>query len=319
MATNQTWASSKQCLLFLVALAATLCDAYSQVSVSTGPLDIPDLVTFWDFQAHNQKSDLTSRGPYQYTLEEMNGPVSRENTGVFGPSALALRRGQWLRIRRADCPALDIHGEEEVTIVAWIKRRADNHWQYIAGMWDEGDKRFKGKTYGVGKGAPARQYALFLNGHKQANYESLTRTDADSQIHGYVSDSGGATSGKPFCFSYATGESFIEKDTWYMVAYTYDHRALRVYVNGTLDPNRNYNPFYWDKPIHDGGKGGADFTVAQRRVPSWPNYPEGEPGNEVGFGGALGGLAIYKRALTPEELKDLYAATRQSRQDQQPQ
>ena len=304
--------------LLLLMLVALLHDGRSQArdDQSTSPLDIPDLIAFWDFQPSGEGSDLTSRGPNRYTLQAMNGPVRRENDGVFGPASLEIERGQWLRIKREDCPALDIHGKEEVSVVAWIKRRADNHWQYIAGMWDEGDKRFKGKVSGEGEGAPARQYALFLNGHKQADYKSLTRADADKQVHGYVSDSGGATPGKPFCFSYATGETYIEKDTWYMIAYTYDHQALRVYVNGKLDRNDNYNPFYWDQPIHDGGKDGADFTVAQRSVPSWPDYPEGKPGNEVGFGGVLGGLAVYKRALAPEELEKLYESTRKNQADQ---
>ena len=207
--------------------------------------------------------------------------------GVFGNAALKIERGQWLRIKRKDCPALDIHGKEEVTVVAWIKRHVDNHWQYIARMWDEGEKQFKGKTHGEGEGAPARQYALFANGHKQANYVTLTRTNADNQVHGYVSDSGGATPGKPFCFSYATGKSFIEKDRWTMIAFTYDQRALRVYYNSELDSNGNHNPFHWSKPIHEGGEAGADFTVAQRSVPSWPDYPKGTPGNVVGFGGSI--------------------------------
>ena len=296
-------------LLLLLVMFCRDVRAQAVDGLRSSPLGIPDLVVFWDFQRNAEGNDLTSQGPHHYTLEEMNGPINREDKGVFGSSALAIKRGQWLRIKRADCPALDIHGKEEVTVVAWIKRRADNHWQYIAGMWDEGDKRFKGKVRGEGPGAPSRQYALFLNGHKQADHKSLTRTDADKQVHGYVSDSGGATPGKPFSFSYATGGTFIKKDTWYMIAYTYDHQALRVYVNGELDRNGNHNPFYWDQPIHNGGKDGADFTVAQRAVPSWPDYPKGEPGNKVGFGGVLGGLAVYKRALREDEIRALYQST----------
>ena len=300
-------------------LSVLLCNTWGllgaqnakEAALST-PLSIPNLIVFWNFQPSSEGSDLTSQGAYHYTLEEMNGPIDREENGVFGSSALAIERGQWLRIKRQDCPALNIHGKQEVTIVAWIKRRADNHWQYIAGMWDEGDKRFKGKERGEGQGAPARQYALFLNGHKQADYQSLTRTDADNQVHGYVSEQGGATPGKPFSFSYATGKTFIKKETWYMIAYTYDQQALRVYVNGELDRNGNGNPFPWNKPIHNGGKDGADFTVAQRSVPSWPEYPKGEPGNKVGFGGVLGGLAVYQRALTAKELKLLYSSTLQN-------
>jgi len=319
MDTKQTFIGTKayqRCGLLITILLTQWCDVWSQAQPNQlTPLAIPDLVTFWNFQNSQQGDDLTSEGSYHYTLEEMNGPIRRENDGVFGPSSLAIVRGQWLRIKREDCPALDIHGKEEVTIVAWIKRRVDNHWQYIAGMWDEGDKRFKGKVRGEGPGAPARQYALFANGHKQANYKSLTRTNADNQAHGYVSDSGGATPGKPFSFSYATGASFIEEDQWTMIAFTYDHQALKVYHNGRLDKNPNYNPFYWDQPIHDGAEDGADFTVAQRSVPSWPDYPKGEPGNEVGYGGLLGGLAVYRRALTEQEIKQLYTSTMRSQKD----
>jgi hypothetical protein len=73
-----------------------------------------------------------------------------------------------------------------VTVIAWIKRRTDVHWQYITGMWNEHDK--------------ARQYALFTSGHKQTNALTMERTPADNQAHGYVSDVGGATPGHPFCF-----------------------------------------------------------------------------------------------------------------------
>ena len=258
------------------------------------PLDIPDLICFWDFQ-RSSEGYLTSKGPYSYTLEEMNGPIRKLDSGIFGPSSLRIKRGQWLRIKREDCPALNIHGKEEVTIIAWIQRISDVEWQYIAGMWNETDSK--------------RQYALFTCGHRQTDYKTLTRIEAKNQTHGYVSDVGGATADKPFCFSYATGKSKIIKNTWYMIGYTYDQNDIKVYVDGNLDENGNYNPFYWDKPIYDGGEDGSDFTVAQRAVPQWPDYPEGESNYKVGFGGILGGLAVYNRALTPAEFKNLYKST----------
>ncbi len=259
------------------------------------PENIPNLISFWDFQEHDG-GDLTSKGAHQYTLQEMNGPIARADEGVFGDQALKIDRGQWLRIKREECPALILQGRQEVTMVAWIQRGVDVHWQYIAGVWNERDS--------------ARQYALFTSGHKQTDYTTLTRTDAEHQPHGYVSDVGGATEDRPWCFSYATGGTTLQKGQWYMIAYTYDHEAIRVYTNGELDENSNYNPFYWDKPIFDGADRGADFTVAQRGVHSWPDYPEGTPGNKVGFGGILGGLAVYDRALTAQEISDLYTATR---------
>src|SRR5690606_8017708 len=122
-------------------------------------------------------------------------------------------------------------GRDTVTVVAWIQRRTDNEWQYIAGMWDErGGKR---------------QYALFTSGHKQADWRDLSRTDALHQPHGYVSDVGGATPGCKFCFSYATGRSRVEPGRWTMIGFTYDHRDARVYVDGELDENGNCNPFKW--------------------------------------------------------------------------
>ncbi len=256
-------------------------------------LTIPNLLCFWDFQPDVKgKTNLTSQGTYAYTLQEMNGPIALAKEGAFGPASLDIVRGQWLRIKREDCPALNIFGKKEVSVVAWVKRRADVNWQYIAGVWDERHER--------------RQYALFTSGHKQTDYTTLTRTDAKHQPHGYVSDVGGPTPGRPWAFSYATGKTKLEKDKWCMIAFTYDHEQLKVYYDGKLDANGNYNPFVWDKPIFDGGDEGADFTVAQRDVHSWPDYPEGVPGNKVGFGGLLGGLGVFDRALTAEEIRGIY-------------
>ncbi|HEV7350296.1 LamG-like jellyroll fold domain-containing protein [Telluribacter sp.] len=272
---------------------------YSQKKDRSGEvlLSIPNLICFWDFQKNPKgQVNLTSKGPYAYTLKEMNGPIALNAEGIFGPSSLEIVRGQWLRIKREDCPALNIHGKKEVSIVAWIKRKANVRWQYIAGVWDERHEK--------------RQYALFTGGHMQTDYTTLTRTAAENQIHGYVSDVGGPTPDRPWAFSYATGKQKLEEDVWHMVAFTYDHKQIKVYADGELDTNGNYNPFLWDKPIFDGGDQGADFTVAQRDVHSWPSFPEGMPGNKVGFGGVLGGLAVYGRALTSQEIQKIHQSTR---------
>ncbi|SMP68909.1 Concanavalin A-like lectin/glucanases superfamily protein [Neorhodopirellula lusitana] len=274
----------------------------SQDVSGTSPTSIPDLITFWDFQP-TDSGDHLSKGAAAYVLTEMNGPIQRTNDGIFGPSALQIQRGQWLRIKRDDCPALNRKGKDEVTVVAWIKRQSDNNWQYIAGMWNERDAK--------------RQYALFSCGHKQTDYTTLNRIDAKNQPHGYVSDVGGATPHRPYCFSYATGKTTLNKDNWYMIAYTYDHKAISVYTDGKLDQNGNYNPFYWDKPIFDGGDEGSDFTVAQRALPAWPGYPEvEEPTHHEGFGGIMGGLAVYGRALSATEMQSLYESTLGNKQNQ---
>ena len=265
------------------------------------PTDLPGLVCFWDFQG-GPGADLTAAGPHRYTLAERRGPLARVGGGVFGPHAVRVERGQWLSASRADAPALMLAGDSEVSVVAWVRRPASpagpgggdwTHWQYLAGVWNERDA--------------ARQYALFLNGHRQSDGRTLARTPCASRVHGYVSDVGGATPGKPFCFSYATGATEVPAGEWATAAFTYDGAAIRTYLDGELDANGAANPFPWDRPIFDGGPGGADFTVGQRPVPSWPDFPDGEPGHPVGFVGDLGGLAVFRRALSADEIAGLHA------------
>lgn len=258
------------------------------------PDDIPGLLCFWDFQGAGEER-LLSRGKHAYSLKEMHGEIATEPEGVFGPAALKILPLQWLMIKRKDCPGLEIHGARPVSMVAWIKRRHDGIWQYIAGVWNERDAK--------------RQYALFTCGHMQTDFVTMERSPVRYRAHGYVSDLGGATPGKPYCFSYATGKTVLEKERWHMVAFAYDQKTLRVYVDGKLDANGNSNPFSWDKPIFDGGEAGADFTVAQRPLPQWPGYPDVKPTHHEGFAGLLGGLAVYDRALDENEMADLYQAT----------
>ena len=280
--------------LLLLLIFAGFTSTASAQQISTAEVDRPELVCFWDFQKR-ANGGYVSSGSHAYTLKPQNGPIETSPDGVFG-SSLKIRQGQWLLLPREDCPALNFHGRDEVTIVAWIQRESDSVWQYIAGMWNERDAK--------------RQYALFTCAGSQTNFETMDRIPAKHQTHGYASDVGGATPGKPFCFSYASGKTKLPKREWVMIAYTYDHNFLRVYVNGKLDRHPGYNPFPWDKPIFDGGKDGADFTVARQCLPNWPHYPDAEkPMRKQGFGGKLGGLAVYKRALSPDELETMHNAT----------
>ena len=281
---------------------------YEADSIIT-PDKIPGLVAFWDFQ-EAAGSDRVSKGAFQYKLEEMNGPIKTADGGVFGLRCADIAWGQWFRIKRADASGLNLHGQSQsLTMVAWVQRESDRVWQYIAGMWSEGDARFKGKSQGKGAGAPARQYALFINGYWQNDYTTYERSRAENQPMGYVSPYGGATPKHPFAFDYATGGTKLVKNRWYMLTFTYDGKWIRVYVDDELDANGNHNPFRYDGPIFDGGEQGADFTVAQRDHPKWPSYPQGIINNNEGFDGKIGGLAVYNRALSQDEIAALYRST----------
>jgi hypothetical protein len=245
------------------------------VSPTPDPLSIQNLVAFWDFQeASGQKRQ--SKGPNAYALQEMNGPVETIPEGVFGRNAAFLKTGQWFNLPRKQCPALNIHGKNaQVTVVAWVKRAQKDHIQCeaIAGMWNETDKQ--------------RQYCLFLN---------LRIWDSADQVCGHVSGMGGPTAGYKYCMDASIGATPVKYGVWECVAFSYDGKQVKSYLNGKLDLRPERNPYPYEEGLFDGGEAGADFTVGAV-------FRSGEMGNW--FTGAIGGLAVYNRALTDKELEYL--------------
>lgn len=271
--------------MLLVAAAAT--GASGQGEEPGAPvLKTPGLVAFWDFREPAGQPRV-SRGPHTLALQERKGPIERVGAGVFGPHAARIKRGQWLIIERKDVGPLDIHGKDaQVSVVAWVLREEKASWQAIAGVWDETRKK--------------RQYCLFLNAPRGTRADEMKRYPLANRIHGHVSAIGGPTPGDEFCITYSSGATEIPFGQWQCLAMTYDGKASRVYVNGTLDALAHYNPFPYPDGLFDGGADGADFTVgAVHRGGSWGNF----------FGGQIGGLAIFKRALSEAELQSLHRVT----------
>lgn len=243
----------------------------------TAPTDIRDLVCFWTFQ-ELAGSPRRAIGPYPYELREMAGPVSRVEGGVFGPYALRIEEGQWLAVPRLQGPALDIHGPRaQVTVVAWLKRgrRSQNGCEAVAGVWGETQRK--------------RQYCLFLN---------LGIWDSADQVGAHVSAIGGPTPGHPWCMDAAIGATPVDRERWHVCAMTYDGAYARAYLDGRLDARGERNPYRYGGGLFDGGPDGADFTVGAV-------HRSGEMGNW--YVGLLGGLAVYRRALSDEELAALAA------------
>jgi hypothetical protein len=246
-------------------------------------LGTPGLVAFWDFQGEAGQPRASQSGSKEYALHEQKGPVARVEGGVFGQYSARIKRGQWLMAVRKDVGALDIHGKDaQVTVVAWVKRGDRNPWQAIAGVWDETRKK--------------RQYCLFLNAPRGTRADEMKRYPLANRIHGHVSAVGGPTPGEEFCITYSSGATEIPFGPWQCIAMSYDGKASRVFVNGKLDSLEHYNPFPYPDGLFDGGTDGADFTVgAVHRGGSWGNF----------FDGHLGGLAIYNRALSEDEMAAL--------------
>jgi len=236
------------------------------------------LVAFWDFQeAPGEKKTAQSPGPHRYELQEMAGPIERAEDGVFGPYSANLREGDWLRLPREEAHSLNICGvDAEVTVAAWVKRRATarSHCEFIAGIWDETREK--------------RQYGLFLN---------LEIWNSGDQVCGHVSSIGGPTPGYLYCMDASIGRTPVQLDQWQFVAFTYDGQYARSYLNGRLDERERFNPYRYEGGLFDGGTTGADFTVGAVDR-------SGEIGNF--YAGQLGGLAVFNRALNERDIAELH-------------
>lgn len=233
---------------------------------------LPGLVSFWDFQepAGEARADL---GANDYRLREGAGPVARVEGGVFGPYAAFLQPGDFFVIPRAECPALNLCGAAaQVSVVAWLQRHRKREVQCeaIAGMWHETAKQ--------------RQYGLFLD---------LRIHQAGDNVAGHVSASGGPTPGYPWCMDAAIGAGYLTYFDWHCVAFTYDGKFVRAWLDGRWEPRVGFNPFAYPHGIFEGGDSGADFTVGGV-------HRGGEMGNW--FTGRLGGLAVYSRGLDAGEI-----------------
>lgn len=238
-------------------------------------LETPNLLCFWDFQDTNQ-SEYISKGLYNYILKEMGETFERVEDGIFGEHSVRFAPNRWMEISRENCQALDIHGTKaQVTVLAWVKReqKESDECQAIAGMWNETLKQ--------------RQYCLFLD---------LKIWDSSQQVCGHVSSIGGPTHGYTYCMDAAIGASKISLGEWHTMAFLYDSEYAKVYLDGKLNTRENFNPYKYSGGLFDAGENGADFTVGSvtrsGRMGNW-------------YCGLLGGLAVFDRALTEEEISKL--------------
>lgn len=266
-------------LLGLFLCAAIALRAADTKSAAKSVLETKGLVSFWRFQEEN--GSRKAEGAYPAELLEGEPGIKRAEGGLFGPYSLQLKSGQWLRVPREKLGPLNIHGPKaQVTVIAWVKREGKNFWQSIAGVWDE--------THS------ARQYMLFLNARTRTDASIMKRIPSQNRIHAHISSSGGPSPGEKFWVSYASSGSEVPMQEWHMIALTYDAEFIRVYLDGKLDAEKNFNPFPYAEGIFDGGTKGADFTVGANHVAGIPNNNR--------FSGQMAGVAVFDRALSDEEM-----------------
>jgi len=246
------------------------------------------LICFWDFQTLTDDGYI-SQGLQMSVLQESGGPVATANDGVFGSRSIRLGDDGYLSIPRSAMGRLNIHGPNaQLSVVTWLKRQPATNahaCQAVAGVWNEHAKR---------------QYCLFLN---------LRIWDSADQVCAHVSGIGDATPGYKYCMDAAIGHTPVPMDQWQCCAMTYDGQYARAYLNGQLDHRGDRNPYAYDQGIFDGGEQGGDFTVGAVARPQTVDDQFQEHGSVVSnrYFGLLGGLAVFDRALTDEQMKTLGA------------
>ena len=279
----------------------------------------PDLIAFWTFGEPEGTDRVSTRGSETHRLSEVSGPIERHAIGPYSGYSAYLNGHQYFQIPYEETGDLNICGPEaQVSMFAVVRLVDLSQSRTIAGMWSEGK--------GANDDSGSRQYAMLMN---------MPTYGGPRQLTPHISSEGGVTtradgSKFPWCADYAATVSEVPEEEWCTLAFTYDGHYIKAYINGELEeraldpvqdrrddpyftgegPNgedRGMNPYYhgkgifcYDPEIHADSKpdGGSDFTVGAR-------YAVGSMLKEATIG-HFGGLAVFNRALTGQEIRELH-------------
>jgi hypothetical protein len=254
---------------------------------------VDGLVAFWKFDEKPGKVRKAS-GNKEFSLAESNGKVSRINEGPISGYSILLDGTAYLTLTHSQTGTLNIYGDtSEITLIAWIKWTGEQTG-FVGGMWNEYQDGGK------------RQYGLFI---------SLPHYNGKDQVCGHISKTGKPTPPFPYSIDYSASGQKVPVNEWCSVAFTYDGKFIKSYLNGVLEarnpelirntigfegyPNglvQSKNPYYFPDGM---GNNGSDFTVGAVLLKS---------GMGNFFKGLVGGLAVINRALSDNEIKSIGSA-----------
>jgi hypothetical protein len=249
----------------------------------------PGLVALWDFkekEGHARKAT----GLGKFPLKEQNGTVPRVNDGPLSGYSAQFGNKAFLSLENSKTGELNIYGEgQAVTVIAWVKWEGSTG--FVGGMWNEYQDGGK------------RQYGLFV---------SLPHYNGRDQVCGHISKTGKPTPPFPYSIDYSASKQTVAKNEWQYVAFTYDGKYIKSFLNGEFQPREPElinntkgfegfpegltqfkNPYYFPDGM---GNNGSDFTVGAVLLKS---------GMGNFFNGLIGGLAVFDRALSENEVKNL--------------
>jgi hypothetical protein len=244
------------------------------------------LVAFWDFKEDAGKA-RKAFGEGKFPLKEQKGLVPRIDEGPLSGYSALFRDSAFLCLPNSKTGKLNIFGKNRgVTVMAWIKWEGKTG--FVGGMWNE---------YASGG---KRQYGLFV---------SLPYYNGSDQVCGHISYTGKPTPPFPYSIDYSASKQKVDKGKWQFVAFTYDGQRIRSYLNGEFEAREpekidhtigfsgypegithSKNPYYFPDGM---GNNGSDFTVGAVLLAR---------GMGNNFRGQIGGLAVFDRALSDEEI-----------------
>lgn len=246
-----------------------------------------DFVALWDFKEETGEI-RHSTGSEGLNLVDVNNSVPRMDEGPLSGHSAFFDGNSYLVIPNQKIGKLNI--TTAVTVVAWVKWTGEQTG-FIAGPWNEYQDGGK------------RQYGLFV---------SLPYYNGRDQVCGHISKTGKPTPPFPYSIDYSASKQTVPANKWCCVGFTYDGEYIKSYFNGTFEPREeelidhttgfegypngithSKNPYYFPDGMGDNG---SDFTVGAVLL---------KKGMGNFFKGQIGGVAVFSRALTPEEMKIL--------------
>ena len=248
------------------------------------------LVALWNFKekgGHVRKAYGTGKFP----LKEKDGTLPRISEGPLSGYSALFGNKAYLCLPYECTGKLNIFGKDQgITIVAWVKWTGEQTG-FVGGMWNEF------------KDGGKRQYGLFV---------SLPYYNGKNQVCGHISQTGKPTPPFPYSIDYSASKQEVPVQQWVCVAFTYDGKEIKSFLNGTFEARepelidhtigfagypvgltQSKNPWYFPDGM---GNNGSDFTIGAVLL---------KTGMGNFFKGQIGGLAVFNRALTYEEIKTL--------------
>ncbi|AZQ64690.1 LamG domain-containing protein [Flammeovirga pectinis] len=232
--------------------------------IQLGALDLSTgLLAYFPFNA--TASDLSGNGN---DANVVNATFTTDRNGIENSAINVNQSSQYATLSSID------DFENEMTIATWVKPHEfySSRCQYniIVGNNDESNGSHNGMWY-------------LVYGDQLSDDHDCYNYDPDNTPFGFRL---GFSDGS---LGLERSETLVSLDQYYFLVGTYDGSTMRIYVNGVLETEVEYNKTLY---VND-----SDITIG--RSMDDPDYPYNTNGD-------IDDIRIYKRALTGDEIIALY-------------